>query len=58
MYILFMFSMDDLHEQVYKDSKTKTSTYFLFYKRKGIEKIKTKIEIHRTKVQIGNGSTI
>lgn len=42
MYILSMFSMDDLHEQVYKDRKTKTSTYFLVYKRKGIEKIEKK----------------
>lgn len=42
MYILFMFSMDDLHEQIYKDRKTRTSTYLLVYKRKDIEKIKKK----------------
>lgn len=42
MYILFMFSMDDLHEQIYKDRKTTTFTYFLVYKRKDIEKIKKK----------------
>lgn len=59
MYISFMFSMDDLHEQIYKDRKTKTPTYLLVYKRKDIEKIKKKkIRIHRTKVQIGNGWTI
>ena len=53
-----MFSVDDLHEQVYKDRKTKTSTYFLVYKRKDIEGIKRKIKIHRAKVQTWNGSTI
>lgn len=58
MYISFMFSMDDLHEQIYKDRKTRTPTYLLVYKRKDIEKIKKKIRIHRTKVQIGNGWTI
>lgn len=42
MYISFMFSMDDLHEQIYKDRKTRTPTYLLVYKRKDIKKIKKK----------------